>query len=63
MEAREAQEELRLLDLRYKTGDISYEELKAKAFPLLDIVNEKAREIAKKFKVKPKLIKFGNFFR
>ena len=50
MTALEAQQELRHIVLRVSTNGLSYDEGKAMALPLLDIINSKGREIAKKWK-------------
>jgi hypothetical protein len=50
MTAMEAQQELRHTVLRVSTGGLSYEEGKAQAGPLLDIINTRGKEIAKKYK-------------
>jgi hypothetical protein len=46
----EAQQELRLLVLRVSTGGLSFEEGREKAGPLLEVINTRGKEIAKKFK-------------
>ena len=53
-------EEGRLL---YKQGKITREECKEYVMPYLDAVNEKSKEIAKKYGMKPKLVKFITFIR
>jgi hypothetical protein len=42
---------------------ISYDEAKKQAQPFIDAINEKSKEIAKKYKVKAKLINFSGFMR
>jgi hypothetical protein len=50
MDAMEAQQELRLTVLRVSTGGLTYDEGKAKAEPLLGVINARGKEIAKKYK-------------
>ena len=50
MDALEAQQELRHIVLRVSTNGLSYEEGKALAVPLLEIINKRGEEIAKKYK-------------
>ena len=50
MNAMEAQQELRLTVLRVSTGGMSYDDGKAHAGPLLEVINERGKEIAKKYK-------------
>lgn len=50
MNAQEAQQELRHVVLRTATGGLSYDEGFAMAKPLLEIINNRGREIAKKWK-------------
>jgi hypothetical protein len=46
-----------------KTGAISYERAKEMAKPHIDALNEKAKEIGKKYGMKPRLITFASFMR
>jgi hypothetical protein len=50
MTAMEAQQELRHTVLMVSTGGMSYEDGQAKAGPLLDVINTRGKEIAKKYK-------------
>jgi hypothetical protein len=45
------------------SGAISYETAKEMAQPHLDALNKKAKEIAKKYGIKPRLITFTGFMR
>lgn len=55
--------ELRNIELWMKTGAISYERAKEMAKPHIDALNEKAKEIGKKYGMKPRLITFASFMR
>jgi hypothetical protein len=46
-----------------KTGQIDYEEAKEMSKPYFDKVNQKIKEISKKFNKSPSLISFGGFMR
>jgi hypothetical protein len=50
MTAMEAQQELRHIVLRVSTGGLSYDDGKAMANPFLEIINNRGKEISKKFK-------------
>jgi len=54
-------QELRNIDLWLKMGAIDYDKAKKMAQPHIDAINEKSREIAKKYGVKPRLVGFHNF--
>lgn len=47
----------------YNIGTISREEAKEKIQPYLDKVNEKSKELAKKYNQKPKKVNFNTFIR
>ena len=53
--------ELRNIDYWLKIGAIDYNRAKEMAQPHIDAINDKSREIAKKFRIKPKLVGFHNF--
>jgi hypothetical protein len=55
--------ELQRIRLLLLHGAISYNQAKAEAKPHLEEFNTKAVEIAKKHKVKPRLINFASFMR
>lgn len=59
----ESVKELRRIRLLLRHGAISYDQAKAQAKPHLEAFNAKAVEIAKKYKVKPRLINFASFMR
>jgi len=56
-------DELRNIDLWVKMGAIDYDKAKKMAQPHIDAINDKSKEIAKKYGVKPKLVAFHNFVR
>lgn len=44
-------------------GFITYEEARAQAEPIIATINAKAREIAKKYNQRPRLVTFNEIFR
>ena len=44
-------------------GEISYEQAKAEAEPIIANINEKATELAKKYGMKPQLVNFHSLMR
>ena len=54
-------QELRNIDMWLKMGAINFDKAKEMAKPHIEAINEKSREIAKKYGVKPKLVSFHNF--
>lgn len=54
-------QELANIDLWVKMGAIDFDKAKEMAKPHINAINEKSREIAKKFNVKPRLVGFHNF--
>ena len=55
----EARQELSHIVLRVSTNGLSYDEGKALAVPLLDIINKRGAEIAKKHKKPFRPLSFG----
>lgn len=49
--------------LSYKKNLITREEAKKEIMPYITAYNEKAKQIAKKYNAKPKLINFSSFIR
>lgn len=47
----------------YRIGEISQKEAKALVMPYLNAVNSKAKEIAKKYNMRPKKVDFRSFVR
>ena len=62
----QAQENLEIIN-RIKAdlalGNISYEQAKLQAEPVIKRINDKARELAKKYNQRPRLVSFGAIFR
>jgi ribosomal protein S11 len=56
-------EELRNIQMWMNTGAISYDSAKKMAATHLEAMNNKAREIAKRHGIKPRLITFASFMR
>jgi hypothetical protein len=56
-------EELDLIKLRLYSKEINYKQAKFLAKPYVDIINNKAKEIAKKYNMKPKLVSFSGIMR
>lgn len=56
-------EELDKIRSTYFIGLLTYEEAKVQCQPILDKMNERAKEIAKKHGKKPLVIKFAGLFR
>jgi len=56
-------EELDLIKRKYFSGELTYDQAKRIAIPIIEIINKKSKEIAKKYKQKPKLISFAGFMR
>jgi DNA anti-recombination protein RmuC len=56
-------EQLRNIEMWMKQGAITYDRAKEMAKPHIDALNEKAREIAKKYGTKPRTITFAAFMR
>lgn len=48
---------------RMMSGEISYEEAKAEARPLIDAINEQAKVIAKRHNMRPTKISFAAVMR
>lgn len=45
------------------TGQITYEQARKKAKPVIDSINEKSKELAKKYGVRPQLVSFEGLMR
>ena len=54
-------QELRNIDMWLKLGVIDFDKAKEMAQPHIEVINEKSKEIAKKYGVKPRLVSFHNF--
>lgn len=51
-------QQLKVLKLKIGMGDLTYSEAEKLAKPIIDNINNKAIELAKKYNRKPKLINF-----
>jgi hypothetical protein len=56
-------EEMNNIKMWMKTGAITYDKAKEMAAPHLEAMNQKAQEIAKKYRIKPRIITFAAFMR
>ena len=70
MEVRKMNEEVKelkgraeLAKVKLLYGEISYEEARLMVKPYVDLFNEKSKEIAKKYNVRPKMTSVSNFLR
>lgn len=63
MTALEHKQEMDNIKMWLHTGAISYDRAREMAKPHLDAMNEKAKEIAKRLGVRPRLINFSSFMR
>jgi hypothetical protein len=48
---------------RMQAGQITYDQAKAEAQPIIDAINAKAKLIAKKYKKRPQLVSFAAIMR
>lgn len=62
-EAVQNQEQIADIKRRMSSGELSYEEAKAEAQPVIDRINAKAKELAKKYNKRPKLMNFSEIMR
>jgi hypothetical protein len=56
-------EALRNIQMWMGMGAITYDKAKEMAAPYIEAINEKAKEIGKKYGLKPRLITFASFMR
>ena len=63
MTSLEHKQEMDNIKMWLHTGAISYDRAREMAKPHLDAMNEKAKKIAKRLGVKPRLINFSSFMR
>lgn len=63
MTSLEHKQEMDNIKMWLHTGAISYDRAREMAKPHLDAMNEKAKEIAKRLGVKPRLMNFSSFMR
>jgi hypothetical protein len=56
-------EQLEIIKLRLLTNDISFKQAKELSKEYIDNINNKSKEIAKKYNQRPKLINFAGIIR
>ena len=49
--------------LQYQMNHITRDEAKEQIMPYINVINERSKELAKKYNQKPKLVTFITFFR
>jgi hypothetical protein len=62
-ETKELKQQAEETKFLYKTGQITRDEAAAGIMPFINAFNEKSKEIAKKYNMKPKTINFAGFLR
>lgn len=62
-EARQNREKIDSIKLRLSLGQISYLEAKIEARPIIESINTKSKELAQKYKTRPKLVTFTELMR
>lgn len=62
-QAMKNRERLGDIKARLSVGDISYDQAKAEAEPIIAEINKKAVELGKKYGVKPQLVSFAALMR
>lgn len=62
-EAQKNREQIEAIRAQLSHGFITYEQAKTQAAPIIASVNAKAREIAKKYGMRPRLVSFNEIFR
>lgn len=60
---KDLKEQAEIAKLFYKTGAYTREQAKAEIMPYINEFNKKSREIAKKYKQRPKTISFTSYIR
>jgi len=56
-------DELTIIKMQLRNQEINYKQAKILANPFIEDLNKKSIEIAKKYKLKPRLINFSSFMR
>ena len=56
-------EQADIASIEYRYNKISREQAKKCIMPYINVANEKSKELAKKYNMKPKLIDFNSFVR
>lgn len=62
-EAKQNREKINALKTALALGRITYDEARQQAEPIIATINAKAREIAKKYNQRPRLVSFNEIFR
>ena len=62
-EVKQLKHEAEMARLEYRTGHISREEAKIRIMPYIETLNNRSRELAKKYNQKPKLVSFISYIR
>lgn len=62
-EAKHNREAMEAIRAKLSRGEISYTEAKSQAEPIIASINTKAREIAKKYGMRPRLVSFNEIMR
>lgn len=62
-EAKKNREAMEAIKANLAQGKISYAEAKSQAEPVITRINAKAREIAKKYGMRPRLVSFNEIMR
>lgn len=62
-EAQKNREAMEAIRAKLAQGEISYAEAKSQAEPIIASINAKAKEIAKKYNQRPRLVSFNEIMR
>lgn len=62
-EAIQNREKIEAIKAQLSCGQIAYDEARTQAEPIIAKINAKAREIAKKYNQRPRLVSFNEIFR
>lgn len=62
-QAQENREIINRIKMDLAVGNITYEQAKIQAEPVINRINDKARELARKYNQRPKYVSFGSIFR
>lgn len=62
-EAKDNREKINAIRAQLSAGQITYDEAKKQAAPIIAAINVKARQIAAKYKLRPKIVSFNEIMR
>ena len=62
-EAKQNREAMEAIRAKLSRGEISYAEAKSQAEPIIASINLKAKELAKKYGMRPRLVSFNEIMR